>query len=313
MGGTKILSAVMNSEDGIIARVKKPTGKGTANFYLREIVKIIKQSMEEADIKEKQLKAICIGIPGSVNPFTGKIHVAPNLNIKNYPIKEKLQKFYPVEVLIENDVNLAALGVKEHGAAKNAKNIMVVFIGTGIGSGLIFDNKLYRGTNFAAGEIGHIHVLNNGPKCGCGHKGCIEAIASRTAMVRNIIKDYKKGDKTILSNIIEKRKPIKSKALLQAVKKKDKVVLKHIDKSCEDIGNVLANINNLLNLDMIVLGGGVIEALNKYMIPKIKETFQVNSLPLAGKHVKIVASKLKDDAALYGGLALAHEFMGIKI
>lgn len=313
MGGTKILSAAINSELGVIAKVKQSTGKGTPTFYLKNLASIIDETVKEAKIKPEQVKAVTIGIPGSVNPFSGKINIAPNLNIKNYPLKEKLQKLVPYEVLIENDVNLAALGIKHFGIGKDEKNILVVFIGTGIGSGLIFDNKLFRGSNFASGEIGHIEVFGNNNLCGCGKRGCIEAMASRTAIVKSIVRDYRKGKDTVLAQTIEKRKPIKSKALKKAVKDGDIVVTTHITEACEKIGFVLAGINNFLNVDMIVLGGGVIEALEKFMIPLIKESMMKHSLELAGKHVKLRATKLKDEAPLFGGIALAEEFLGIKI
>lgn len=313
MGGTKILSAVVNSELGVIVKLKQSTGKGNSTFYLKKLVSIIDETVKEAKIKPEQVKAVCIGIPGSVNPFSGKINVAPNLNIKNYPLKEKLQKFIPYEVIIENDVNLAALGIKYFGLGKDAKNMLVIFIGTGIGSGLIFDNKIFRGTNFAAGEVGHIEVFGNNNLCGCGKRGCIEAIASRTAIVKGIIRDYRKGNDTVLGPTIEKRKPIKSKALKKAVKDGDKVVTAHIVEACEKIGFVLSGLNNFLNVDLIVLGGGVIEALEKFMLPIIKESMKKHSLELAGKNVKVVATKLKDEAPLFGGIALVEEFLGIKI
>lgn len=312
MGGTKILSSILNSEDGIKAKVKIATGQGSPSFYLKKVASVIKDTVKEAGIKEEQVKAVAIGVPGTVNPFTGKILFAPNLSIKNFDFKEKLQKLIPYEVIIENDVNLGALGVKHFGIGKDSQNILVVFVGTGIGGGIIIDNKLYRGANFAAGEIGHIHASQQKVKCGCGKTGCFEAVASRTAIVRSIIKDYKKGEDTILSEIINNKKPIKSKSLKNAIKKDDKLVIRHVTEACENIGITLSNINNLLNFDMIVLGGGVIEALDNYMIPLIKKSFNGNTLKVAGNHVKIVASRLKAEAPLYGGLALVEEFLGVK-
>jgi glucokinase len=215
---------------------------------------------------------------------------------------------------LENDVNLGALGIKRYGVGKGSVNMLAVFIGTGIGGGLIIDGKIFRGSNFVAGEIGHMLVQKNGPKCGCGKKGCFEALASRTAIVKNIISDVKKQKKkSVLSDLVKSNQRIKSGALRNAILKKDKVVTGRINEACEVIGDVLGSVSNLINFDMIVLGGGVIEALENYMMPIIKEEFKNHVLDASAKGVKIVASKLGDDAAIYGGLALVEEFLGIKV
>jgi glucokinase len=314
MGGTKILAAAMNSEEGVIARVKKPTDRNVnQNSYVKTLVEIVNETIAEAKLKEDEVKAICLGIPGSVNPYTGKIAVAPNLGIKNFNIVEKLKKYISYPVLIENDVNLGALGIRHFGLGKNARDMLVVFIGTGIGGALIFDGKLFRGANYTAGEIGHMHVLNGGPLCGCGKNGCFEAVASRSAIVKAIQKDLKTAKKSPIKKIIETDKQIKSKALAAAVDKGDKIVIRHITEACETIGYVLSDITNLLNLDLIVLGGGLIEALDYFMIPIIKETFNKNVLKASAKGLKILPTKLGDDAALYGGIALAEEFIGVKV
>jgi glucokinase len=314
MGGTKILSAAINSKEGVIKRVKKATDKNVnQNSYVKTLVEIVEQTISEAELEEEQVKAVCLGIPGSLNPYTGKIAVAPNLGIRNLNIIDRLKKHISYPVLIENDVNLGALGIRHFGLGKNSKDMLVVFIGTGIGGALIFDGKLFRGANNAAGEIGHMHVMNGGPLCGCGKKGCLESVASRTAIVKAIQKDIKADKKSILTKLVDPGKPIKSKSLATAVDKGDKVVTKHITEACETIGYVLSDITNLLNLDLIVLGGGMIEALDYFMVPIIKETFHKNVLKASAKGLKIVPTKLGDDAALYGGIALAEEFLGIKV
>lgn len=313
MGGTKILASALNSEDGVFAKLKKPTKSNSSNKeYVESLAAIVKELVKNNNLHKENVKAVCIGIPGSLNPFTGVVSLAPNLGIKNYPLKEKLQKEISYPVLLENDVNLGGLGVKNFGIGKKSKNMLSVFIGTGIGGAFFFDNKIYRGSNYIAGEIGHINVQKNGPVCGCGNHGCFEAVASRTAIAKKIEASMK-HEKSILNKLVKPGEKIKSKALATAVKKNDPVVIKHISNECETIGMVLASIANLLNLDMIVLGGGLIEALDRFMIPHIKEAFNEHVLKESAKGLKIVASELGDDAAIYGGLALAEEFLGIKV
>ncbi len=315
MGGTKILASVLNTEKGIIARQKKPTNINSGTkIYVKDIAEIVKKVVVGSKLKKENIAAVCLGVPGSVNPITGVIGHAPNLGIKNYKMKSELEKLIPYPVLLENDVNLGALGIKSYGVGKKSVNMLAVFVGTGIGGGVIINGKIYRGFNFVAGEIGHMLVQKNGPKCGCGKKGCFEALASRTAIVNHIISDVKKlKKKSVLSDLIKSNQRIKSGALKNAIDKKDKVVTQRITEACEVIGDVLGSVCNLMNFDMIVLGGGVIEALGDFMMPIIKLEFNNHVFDAAAKGVKIVPSKLGDDAAIYGGLALAEEFLGIKV
>ncbi len=314
MGGTKVLGCVVNSKDGIIARVKKPTDPTSSRKkYIHQLAEVVNDLIDKTHINKKKIKAVCLGVPGTVNPITGIIGIAPNLGLKNFNIKKMLEAEIPFQVLIENDVNLGALGAKNFGVGKIATNMLAVFVGTGIGGGLIFDGKLYRGSNFGAGEIGHMLVEKNGPKCGCGKKGCFEAIASRTAIVNKIIKDIKSGKRSKISKLVKSGERIRSKSLTSAVKSGDKVVRRRIAEGCDVIGGVLASISNLLNLDMIVLGGGMIEALDFYMLPLIKKSFSEYVLSGSAKGLRIVASKLGDDAAIFGGIALAEEFLGVRV
>ncbi len=314
MGGTKTLAAVLNSRDGIIASVKKATKIGFAQkVYVKDLAGMINDVISKAKVKPESIKAVCIGVPGSINPLTGVVGFAPNLGIRNFAIKKKLQEKINYPVLIENDVNLGALGVKKFGVAKNSKNALAVFVGTGIGGAIIIDGKIYRGSNFVAGEIGHINVEKNGPVCGCGRKGCFEAVASRSAIVKKIKKDMKANKKTVLNKLVPAGKSIKSRALAEAVKANDKLVTKHLSNACEVIGRVLASISNLMNFDMIILGGGLVEALDHFMVANIKKSFEKYILKDSSKGLRIVASKLGDDAALYGGVALAEEFLNLKI
>ncbi len=308
-GGTKILTALLDSKHKIIARLKVATDATRGKmFMVKTLTGAIQKLLEESKLKETDIKAICIGIPGSVNPYTGEIGTAPNLGITNFNFREAIAKYFSIPVLIENDVNLGALGVVNFELKGQSKNSMFVFVGTGIGGALFFDGKIYRGTNNFAGEIGHMIVQPNGPLCGCGKKGCFEALAGRLAIVREIKKELKKKPKGVLKQYATGKKPIKSKALALAVKKRDAIALKHIDNACYTIGQTLANITTLLNLDLIVLGGGVIEAVGKYMLPKIKSSFKEFVMKDSGKNVKIINTALGDDAAIYGGIALADEF-----
>ncbi len=314
MGGTKILAAIINSKYGIITRAKTATkANASEKDYINSLAAISNQVIKQSGLKRENIKAVCLGIPGSVNPHTGRIGFAPNLGLKNFFIKQKLQKKIRIPVLIENDVNLGALGIKHFGVAKKNKNVLVMFIGTGIGGALIFDGEIYRGSGFMAGEIGHMIIEDGGPLCGCGKKGCFEAIASRTSIVRSILADKRTKKQSIIHKLVPSGGKIKSGALAEAVRKKDKVVTEHLRNACNTIGIVSASLSNLLNVDMIVYGGGLMEALGDELLPMIKESYHKHVLSDAAKGTKLVKSKLADDAAIYGGIPLAKEFLGIKV
>ncbi|MDA3861597.1 MAG: ROK family protein [Melioribacteraceae bacterium] len=308
LGGTKILSALLNNKNKIVGKVKQPTDstKG-ADFIVECLVESIQNLFTNHNVTEEDIKAISMGVPGTVNPVSGLLSNAPNLGIKNFNIKGELQKSFNIPVLLENDVNLAALGIKKYEFKDAVKNMLVVFIGTGIGGALLFNGNIYRGTNFFAGEIGHMLVNSNGALSSKKSKA-FEALASRTAIVNRINKELAKGKE---SNIVEfiKGNKIKSSALAKSVASGDKLVTKEIKKATKVIGSVLGSITTLLNIDTIVLGGGVVEAMGDFILKEVKKSFDISVLPEPGKNVKIVATKLGDDAPLYGGIALAEEFL----
>jgi glucokinase len=310
LGGTKILSALLNKKNEIVCRNKIPTKYDKGNdFLVKSIAESVKALLIDSKSSEENIAAISLGVPGTVNPNTGVIGNAPNLNIRDYNIKEALQKYFTIPVIIENDVNLAALGIKKFEFKDKVNNMLVVFVGTGIGSALILNGHLYRGSTFFAGEIGHMKVQGDGSISSSSKAKTFEQIASRTAVVKSIMEDLKKGKKSILSENLNNKSQIKSKTLAKAIKKNDKVATLHIEKSCAVIGSVLGSITTLLNFDTIVLGGGVLEALNSFMLPRIESAFSKSVLTEPGKSVKLKVTKLGDDAPLYGGIALAEEFI----
>ncbi len=310
LGGTKILSALLNSNNEIVSRVKVSTDieKGSENL-VGSISQTVKKLLSDNNLTENDIKAVALGVPGTVNPLTGLIGSAPNLQITNFNIKDALFKEVSIPVLIENDVNLAGLGIKKFELNESAKNILVVFVGTGIGGALFFDGKLYRGSTFYAGEIGHMLVEPKGEFSVYHNRATFEQTASRTAIVREIKRGLEKGKKSILKEYKSSKKQLKSKALADAIKKEDPLAVKCVSKAATTIGTVLGSITTLLNIDTIVLGGGVIEAMSGFMNPLIKKSFEESVLKEPGEFVNIFETKLGDDAALYGGAALAEEFL----
>lgn len=309
LGGTKILSALLNSKNEIVGRVKQPTDSTQGpDFIVECIVESIQKLFTNFNVSEKNIKAISMGVPGTVNPISGILSNAPNLGIKDFNIKGELQKSFDIPVLLENDVNLAALGIKKYEFDDKVNNMLVVFVGTGIGGALLLDGNIYRGSNFFAGEIGHMLVSSKGELSGSKKSKSFEMLASRTAIVNRINNELANGTE---SNILEfiKGNKIKSSALAKSVESGDKLVIKEIKRASKIIGSVLGSITTLLNIDTIVLGGGVVEALGDIILIQVEKSFKKAVLTEPGKNVKIITTKLGDDAPLYGGILLAEEFI----
>ena len=308
LGGTKILSALLKNDE-IIDRFKEPTKiTGKIEPIINGLINSIHQLLINNNLKEENIKAVCLGVPGTVNPHTGIIASAPNLGIRDFNIKEALANELSIPILIENDVNLAGLGIQTKELKNKVNNMLVVFVGTGIGGALFFNGKIYRGSSFYAGEIGHMLVNAKG-YLNTKQNKTFENIASRTAVVNSMIADIKKGKDSVLADSVKSGKRIKSKALKNAVDVNDKVAVKHLKNAANIIGTVLGSIVTLTNLDRIVLGGGVIEAMSDFMVPKIEKSFKKSVLQEPGKITIIDFTKLGDDAPLYGGIALAQEFL----
>jgi glucokinase len=262
--------------------------------------------VDECDLQMKHVRGIGIGAPGACDPESGRVIFAPNLAWTDVPLKKELEKQVQAPVFIENDCNIQTLGVHEKELKGKPRHLVGIFVGTGIGAGLILDGKLFSGFNRTAGEIGHMVIEVGGPKCACGNKGCFEALASRTAVFRRINSAVKDGQKTVLTDLLEgDLRDLRSGDLRKAIRRGDKFVEKVVEEAAEYIGIAVANVINLINPEVVVLGGGVIDALEDEMLAIIIETAHDCAMQGTDKGIDIIASKLGDDAGITGGAVLA--------
>lgn len=307
LGGTKILSGVFKNNLECISRAKISTkpGRGPAAVIDR-IARCVRDAVDECDLTLKQVRAVGLGAPGAVDSDAGKVVFAPNLGWENEPLKKKLEDLLGLPVFLENDCNICTLGVFEVEINPKVRSLAGIFLGTGIGGGLILDGKLYTGSNQVAGEIGHMILEVGGPKCGCGNRGCFEALASRSAIFRRIQTAVKEGQKTILTEMLGPGlADMRSGDLRKAIRQGDKFVEKVVEEAAEYTGIAIANLVNILNPETIVLGGGLITALEDEMMAIILETAKDYAFAGTTKHLDIVASKIGDDAGIVGGAVLA--------
>jgi glucokinase len=308
LGGTKILAGIFDAGLNCVGRAKVSTkAEREPEEVIGRIARCVRDAVDECDLDMKQIKAVGVGAPGTVDAEAGRILFAPNLRWEGVPLKKALEKQLGVPVHVENDCNAAILGIYEVELASKPQHLVGIFLGTGIGGGIILDGKLFSGFTGTAGEIGHMVIEVGGPKCGCGSRGCFEALASRTAIFRRLSEAVADGKKTLLTEMLgPDLKDLRSGDLRKAIKKGDKLVEQIIEEAAEYTGIAVANIVNILNPEVVVLGGGVIDALGDEMMAIILETAQDYGMSGATRGVSIVASKRGDDAGIVGGAVLAR-------
>ena len=308
IGGTKIYAGVFNSSLECIgkARVSTKAERGH-EAVIERIVRCVLDAVDECDLKIDQIKGVGVGAPGAVDSENGRVIFAPNLEWKDVGLKKALEKQLGAPVFLENDCNICTLGVYETELKRKPQSVVGIFLGTGIGGGLILNGEIYSGFNRTAGEIGHMVLEVSGPKCACGNNGCFEALASRSALFRKIQTAVKDGQKTILTDMLgPDLEDLRSGDLRKAIRRGDKFVDHIVEEAAEYTGIAVANMINLINPEVVVLGGGVIEALEDEMMSIIVETATEYALSGTAKGIEIMASKLGDDAGITGGAVLAR-------
>jgi glucokinase len=307
-GGTKILAGVFDSQLNCLSRAKVSTkaDRGVTSVIGR-IARCVRDAVDECDLDLKQVRGVGIGAPGAVDTDSGKVLFGPNLGWEDVPLKKDLEKELGVPVFADNDCNVCTLGVYETELEAKPRYLVGIFLGTGIGAGIILDGKLFSGYNRTAGEIGHMVLQVGGPKCACGNRGCFEALAGRAAIFRRILDAVRGGEKTLLTGLLgPDLDNLRSGDLRKAIKKGDKFVEKVVEEAAEYTGIAVANVINLINPEMIVLGGGLIDALQDQMMAIIIETAKDYAMPGTYKGIQIFASRLGDDAGIVGAAVLAR-------
>jgi glucokinase len=309
LGGTKILAGVFNSQMKCLGKVKTSTKAVRGpDAVIKRVSRLVQDALDECDLGTDQVRGVGIGAPGAVDTQNGRVIFAPNLDgWSDIPLKKELEKDLKLPVFLENDGNICTLGVHQVELGGKPRHMIGVFIGTGIGAGLILDGKLYSGFNKTAGEVGHMVLEVGGPKCGCGSRGCFEALAGRQAIFKKIQTLVKDGQKTVLTETLgPDLEDMRSGDLRKALRRGDKLVERVIEEAAEYIGIGIANLINLLSPEVIVLGGGVIDALEDEMMAIIVETAHDYALQGTDRGLEIIPSKLGDDAGIVGGAVLAR-------
>ena len=307
IGGTKILGAIFDEQGSIVFRLKKKTkAKDGIQNIEDTIVSVVDELLLGFGITLDDVDAIAAGAPGVINQDTGVVLFSPNLPWENYEIERILEARFNVPFYIGNDVNIGVYGEWKYGAAKGLTNVVGLFIGTGMGGGLILDGKLYTGYNFKGAEMGHMVLNTEGPRCNCGQRGCLEAFSSKTGMTDYIRQQVKRGRSTLMEDAITEG-VFKSKAMKTAYDADDDVMIEAIDRACHYLAVASGSLVNIFSPEMIVYGGGVMEALGDVFLEKIVDQVDAYCMPSIRNSVRFAKAELNDDSILYGALALIRE------
>ncbi len=308
IGGTKVLGAIFDEKGAIVHRLKKKTKSGgeSAGNIEEVIISVAEEMMDEFGLKKGQLRAISAGAPGVIDQDAGVVLFSPNLPWRDYDIRTPLEKKFGVPFYIGNDVNVGVLGEFKHGAARGYRNVVGFFVGTGMGGGMILNGELFTGSKFKAGEYGHMVLDPEGPLCNCGQRGCLEAFSSKKGMTAYMVQQIGRGRKSVMDGKFEGG-VFKSKALKKALEAKDPVACEAVDRACHYLAVATGNMINVISPDLVIYGGGVIEAVGEVFLKKILAEVDRYCMTSIRPTVELKNAELGDDSVLYGALAMIEE------
>lgn len=307
LGGTNIAAGIVDDNGKILHKDSLPTGRNRGSqAIVNDICLIIEKILADANISKDQIHSVGVGSPGSLDRDQGVIIANFNLGFRYVKIREAIQKVINVPVFVENDANCAAIAESVAGSAKGAEHAIIVTIGTGIGGGIIINNKLYTGVNGAAGELGHVVIQINGEACTCGRKGCWEAYSAAPALIRQtkaIIEGYPSSKVwEMIDGDINK---VDGKVAFDAAKLGDEAGLKIVDNYIDLFAEALSNMVNIFQPEVIAIGGGVSKE-GEYLLAPLREkmkdrTFFIGDL----QSTRIVEAQMGNDAGIVGAALIS--------
>jgi len=307
LGGTNIKFGIVSDKGEVLYKgMLSAQANLGRDAILNNIGRAVEQSIAFATKKKIKIKGVGVGSPGTVNLNTGKIEGScPNIpQMVDVNLKQWLSRFFEFPVYVDNDANVMALAESKFGAAKGYKDALCLTLGTGIGGGIIIDGKLFHGSNFAGAEFGHMSICYDGRKCRCGGIGCLETYASAPAMVKDTKRLLKRKGKSIIHKLIKgDLNRLTTEIIFQAEKKGDVLASQVINQACAYLGAGIASAVNLLNPQVVVIGGGVSEG-GKSFIQRIEKEVKKRAFPSATKSLKVVKAKLGNDAGFIGAAIL---------
>ena len=310
LGGTNIAAGIVNENYEIVCKDSIPTGKErTPEEIVADMATLCHRLCEKSGIAQSDILSVGIASPGIANNADGVVEYSCNLPFVKFPICDMLRKNFDVpEIFVENDANAAAWGEAIAGAAKGTKNSVMITLGTGVGGGIIIDNKVYSGFNYAGAELGHIVIVAGGEPCGCGRRGCWEAYSSATALIRMTSEKIEEcrasGRETVMIKSVEENGKVSGRTAFDAMRAGDEAGKEVVDTYVYYLAQGLSNIINIFQPEVISIGGGVSnegQFLLDMLIPLVNNEIYGTGIV---KSPEIKIASLKNDAGIVGGAVL---------
>lgn len=307
LGGTNIVASVVDDDYNIIGTSKTPTNSPrSADEIFDDIADVCEEAVKTAGLTMEDIDSVGMGTPGTVNQ-DGIIEFANNLAFNNVPARTMLAKRInksEEKVFIENDANCAALGEAYAGCGNGAKDFVAVTLGTGVGSGVIIGGKIVNGVNYAGGECGHMVIVVDGEQCSCGRKGCWEAYASATALIRQTKKAMEEYPDSLMHKLAKEEGKVSGRTAFDAMRLGDIAGIKVVDDYIKYVACGLINIVNALQPEIICIGGGICNEGETLMKP-LRRFVQSERYSIHSKiQTKIVKAELGNDAGVIGAALL---------
>ena len=302
LGGTNIAVGLVDEEKKLVKKKSVPTGaERPAEQIVDDIAAVCRALCTEAGVPLSEIVSVGIATPGIANHDTGVVEYANNLPFRKLPLADMLRERLGVErVKIENDANAAAWGEAVAGAAQGTRNSIMITLGTGVGGGIIIDNKVYSGFNYAGGELGHIVIRVDGAPCSCGRHGCWEAYSSATALIRQARQAAAEHPESLLAGAEE----ITGKTVFDAADRGDETANAVVDRFCDYLGAGVTNIVNALAPEVILIGGGISRQGERLLAP-VRRYVEKNCFGGKDGAIPIIAAaRLGNDAGIIGAAAL---------
>ncbi|MBI4319468.1 MAG: ROK family protein [Chloroflexi bacterium] len=305
LGGTSLRVAAIDFQGRIIKRLATPT---RAEEGPDAVIKRITDKVAELLGAERfrRVAAVALGVPGPLDPSTGIVFSPPNMpGWERVPLKQIFEDEFPVPVCLGNDANAAALGEQMFGAGKGTRHMIYLTVSTGIGGGVIADGKLLLGAGGSAGEVGHMTIDLNGPRCGCGNIGCLEALASGTAIARQARAQLEKGSKSsMLDAVGGDLSRLTGEIVVREAEKRDPLASEIVHDAAVALGVGVVNLAHLFDPEMVVIGGGISNA-GPLLFDPVRAIAQERAMDIVKRHLRIERTALGDDVGLLGAAALA--------
>jgi glucokinase len=309
LGGTKMLAVLFDQEFRPVARQRKRThAQSGPEAGVARIIAVIQALLGEAHVAPAQVRGIGVGCPGPLDLDRGIVLEMPNLGWKKVRLQEALESAFGCPTVLANDVDAGVYGEYRFGAAREARCVVGVFPGTGIGGGAVYQGKILRGRRSSCVEIGHIPVLRNGPLCGCGRRGCLEAVAGRLAIAAEVSKAAFRGEAPhVMQKVGCDVMAIRSRILADAIEAGDTAVETIVREAARTIGWAMAGVVNVLAPDIVLLGGGLVEDMPKLFCGEIETALRAQVMPSFTDTFEMAVAQLSGDASVLGAAAWAQQ------